>query len=109
LLSEAMNNLIDNALRYAPSNSQVTVAVNASLGKVTLSVQDDGPGIDPADRERIFDRFFRVLGTQTHGSGLGLAIVKEIAQRHQAELTVQPAHPTQTPPGTRFALTLTAD
>lgn len=109
LLTEALNNLIDNALRYAPSNSQVTVAVHASLSQVTLSVQDDGPGIDPADRERIFDRFFRVLGTQTHGSGLGLAIVKEIAQRHQAEITVQPAHPTQNPPGTRFALTFMAD
>ena len=109
LLTEALNNLIDNALRYAPANSQVTVAVHESLNKVTLSVQDDGPGIDPQDRERIFDRFFRVLGTQTHGSGLGLAIVKEIAQRHQAVITVQPAHPRKTPPGTRFTLTLMAD
>lgn len=109
LLTEALNNLIDNALRYAPPNSQVTVAVHVSLDKVTLSVQDNGPGIDPTDRDRIFDRFYRVLGTKTHGSGLGLAIVKEIAQRHQAEITVQPAHPEQIPPGTRFAMTLTAD
>lgn len=109
LLTEALNNLIDNALRYAPPDSQVTVSVYASQGKVTLSVQDNGPGIDPADRERIFDRFYRVLGTKTHGSGLGLAIVKEIAQRHQAELTVQSAHLKQTPSGTRFVMTFTAD
>ena len=105
LLSEALNNLIDNALRYAPYSGQVTVSVQASPTEVALHVQDNGPGISPEERDRIFDRFYRVLGTQTHGSGLGLAIVKEIAQKHQAWLTVDTAHPDQIPPGTRFTLT----
>ena len=109
LLTEALNNLLDNALRYAPYNSQVTVGVHLSANQARVSVQDNGPGISEADRERIFDRFFRVLGTKTHGSGLGLAIVKEIAQRHHAQVTVEPAHPRQDPPGTRFTLILSAD
>jgi two-component system sensor histidine kinase TctE len=105
LLSEAINNLVDNALRYAPYSGQVTVSVHATDTTVSVHVEDNGPGIAPEERDRIFDRFYRVLGTQTHGSGLGLAIVKEIAQKHQASLTVDVAHPERTPPGTRFTLT----
>jgi len=104
LLSEAMNNLIDNALRYAPKGSQVTVLVRRSETTIDLIVQDNGPGISIRDRERIFDRFYRVLGTQVHGSGLGLAIVKEIAQRHHASVTVTATRPNQQPPGTRFTI-----
>ena len=105
LLSEALNNLIDNALRYAPYSGQVTVCVALTETEVRLSVQDNGPGISVEERERIFDRFYRVLGTQTHGSGLGLAIVKEIAQKHQARIDVDNARPIARPPGTRFTLT----
>ena len=105
LLTEAMNNLVDNALRYAPYSGHVTVSVQATDTNVSLHVQDNGPGIAPEERERIFDRFYRVLGNQAHGSGLGLAIVKEIAQKHQATLSVDVANPDQTPPGTRFTLT----
>lgn len=104
LLTEALNNLIDNALRYAPYSGHVTVIVRASETTVQISVEDNGPGIAVADRERIFDRFYRVLGTQTHGSGLGLAIVREITQKHQAEVIVDTAHPGRNPPGTRFTL-----
>lgn len=109
LLTEALNNIIDNALRYAPIHSQVTVSVRLLGSKVELAVQDNGPGIGIEERERIFDRFYRVLGTQTHGSGLGLAIVKEIAQRHHATITVSDAHASQNPPGTRFTLTFTTN
>ena len=105
LLTEALNNLIDNALRYAPYSGQVTVIVSLSSTQVSISVEDNGLGIAPSDRERIFDRFYRVLGTQTHGSGLGLAIVKEIAQKHQAQVSVETAQPGRNPPGTRFNLT----
>ena len=104
LLSEALNNLIDNALRYAPYSGHVTVSIALSDTEVCLNVQDNGPGIAPEERERIFDRFYRVLGTQTHGSGLGLAIVKEIAQKHHARIEVGAAHPDAMPAGTQFTL-----
>ncbi|AWB35602.1 sensor histidine kinase [Orrella marina] len=105
LLTEALNNLIDNALRYVPDGGHVTIGVNTTLGQVELFVRDDGPGIPAADKGRIFDRFYRVLGSTAHGSGLGLAIVKEIAQRHQAELRVEDANPGQKPYGTQFTIT----
>lgn len=109
LLTEALNNIVDNALRYAPIDSHVTVSVRVLGAKIELTVQDNGPGIAISDRERIFDRFYRVLGTQVHGSGLGLAIVKEIAQRHHATVSVSDAHPEQKPPGTRLTLTFTTN
>ena len=105
LLTEALNNLIDNALRYVPNGGHVTIGVNTTLGHVELLVRDDGPGISSADQERIFDRFYRVLGSSAHGSGLGLAIVKEITQRHHAKIRVEDANPLQTPPGTQFTIT----
>lgn len=104
LLTEALNNLIDNALRYVPSGGHVTICVNTTNSHIELIVSDNGPGIGPADRERIFDRFYRVLGSQAHGSGLGLAIVKEIAQRHRATILVDDASHGQIPPGTKFVI-----
>ncbi len=85
-LSELLNNLIDNALRYTPRGGHITVSVGASSQGPVLSVEDNGPGIDPQHRERVFERFYRVLGTGQSGSGLGLAIVAEVAKRHQAAL-----------------------
>ena len=54
----------------------------------TLIVEDNGPGIPPEDRERVFERFHRLLGNEAHGNGLGLAIVKEIADIHEATVTL---------------------
>lgn len=88
LLAEAINNLIDNALRYTPSPGQVTVIVKRENDDVLLAVEDSGPGIAPEERERVFDRFYRVLGTSVDGSGLGLAIVQEIAHRHHATIQI---------------------
>ena len=88
LLAEAINNLIDNALRYTPAPGHITVAVTERLNAIVLSVQDSGPGILAEERSRVFDRFYRVLGAKAEGSGLGLAIVKEIALRHRAEVYV---------------------
>ncbi|MBI4809704.1 MAG: sensor histidine kinase N-terminal domain-containing protein [Nitrosomonadales bacterium] len=85
-LIEMLNNLIDNAIRYTPASGHITVSVNATAQGSVLSVEDNGPGIDPQHRERVFERFYRVLGTGQSGSGLGLAIVAEVSKRHHATL-----------------------
>jgi two-component system, OmpR family, sensor histidine kinase TctE len=86
-LREMINNLIDNAVRYSQDNGRVTVRVGGE-GRPQLSVSDDGPHIPVEERKRIFQRFHRLLGTQTDGSGLGLAIVSEIAALHEATITL---------------------
>ena len=97
LIKEMLGNLLDNATRYTQPGGQVTVRVTVEHAKVLLSVEDTGPGIPPDERERVFERFHRVLGTSTEGCGLGLAIVREIAQSHNAEVRLGPgAHGTGT-------------
>lgn len=88
LLRELLSNLVDNALRYTPEGGRVTVRVAREDAGLTLSVEDDGPGIPDAERERVFERFHRILGTDQEGCGLGLAIVREIVERHQAQAAV---------------------
>jgi two-component system OmpR family sensor kinase len=83
-----VRNLLDNALKYSPEGGRVDVEVQRSGDAWLLEVQDSGPGIDAADRERVLDRFYRVAGSQATGSGLGLAIVKSIADLHGAVLTL---------------------
>jgi two-component system sensor histidine kinase TctE len=101
LLAELLNNLIDNALRYTPSGGHVTVRVRQDGERAVLEVEDSGPGIPPAERGRVFDRFYRVLGHASDGSGLGLAIVREIAQKHHAEVVIDdPPAPHAEQPGT---------
>ncbi|MCX7893458.1 MAG: sensor histidine kinase N-terminal domain-containing protein [Burkholderiales bacterium] len=89
LLAEALANLIDNALRYTPRGGRVTVRVGCGP-HATLEVEDNGIGIEEADRDRVFERFYRVLGTGAEGSGLGLAIVREIADLHRGRVVVEP-------------------
>ncbi len=86
MLRELLSNLIDNALRYTPAGGAVTVRVRAEPGVGLLEVEDNGPGIAAAEKERVFERFYRILGSNVDGSGLGLAIVREIAQQHGAEI-----------------------
>jgi two-component system sensor histidine kinase TctE len=71
-----------------------------------LQVEDSGPGIAPAERELVFQPFYRALGTNVDGSGLGLAIVREIAQRHNAEITLEDTYDraTHALPGTRVSV-----
>jgi two-component system sensor histidine kinase TctE len=88
LVRDMLGNLLDNAIRYTQRGGQVTVRVLRDAGRVALSVEDNGPGIPEQDRERVFERFYRVLGTGTEGCGLGLAIVREIAASHKAEVTL---------------------
>jgi two-component system sensor histidine kinase TctE len=88
MLRELLSNLIDNALRYTPAGGSVTVRVRLEREQAIVEVEDTGPGIAPAERERVFERFYRILGSGAPGSGLGLAIVREIAQQHGAEVDV---------------------
>ncbi len=91
-----LGNLIDNALRYTPRSGRVDVAVERAVdaggNEIVLSVSDNGPGIAPHERERVFDRFHRGeaarAASDTRGSGLGLAIVKRIAERHGAKVVI---------------------
>jgi two-component system sensor histidine kinase TctE len=84
LLSEALGNLIDNAIRYTPPSGSVLISVSAS--PASISVADSGPGVSADQREVIFERFVRGREPTGEGSGLGLAIVKEIALLHGAEV-----------------------
>jgi two-component system, OmpR family, sensor histidine kinase TctE len=88
LLRELMNNLIDNAIRYTPNDGSITVSIQKKSNFIILYVQDNGLGIPVDEQARIFERFYRVLGTQQEGSGLGLSIVQEIAERHQATVSL---------------------
>ena len=108
LIKELIRNLIDNAISYTPSSQEAPGIITARVladpfGKVLLlQVEDSGPGIAPAEQELVFQPFYRSLGTEVDGTGLGLPIVLEIAQQHQATVTLEEARPGQTPPGTRF-------
>jgi signal transduction histidine kinase len=86
LLKEALSNLLANALAYGYQNGRVTVRVDASEAPCVI-VEDNGPGIEDSEINRIFERFYRVPGSRGEGCGLGLAIVKEIADLHNAQLT----------------------
>jgi len=100
LLGEMVRNLLDNALQYTPAGGSVTGRVLPDpFGQVlVLQVEDSGPGIPQAEREQIFQPFYRALGTGVEGTGLGLAIVREIAHGHGAEVSVGDAWPRQTAP-----------
>ena len=88
-LSTLLSNLIDNALRHAPSGGRVDVAIDDEDGAAVLTVSDTGPGIPAEERERVFDRFYRGSDTSEAGSGLGLSIVKRIADAHQATISLR--------------------
>jgi two-component system sensor histidine kinase TctE len=88
LLREALGNLIHNAIEYTPPGGHVTVRTGLRNRRAFLEVEDDGPGIPPAERARVLERFYRVTGTPGTGSGLGLSIVSEIAAAHGAEIEI---------------------
>lgn len=98
-LSILIRNLVDNAIRYTPNHGQVQVSIFEENDHYILRVTDTGPGIPRELHDRVFERFFRILGTNTVGSGLGLAIVKQIATLHHAEIKL--GHP-ENHPGLQF-------
>ena len=91
LLDDLLSNLVDNALKYTPSGGSITVSAGATNGSPYLAVEDTGPGIPEAERQRVRQRFYRLPNSPGHGSGLGLAIVDEIAQLYGASVTIGPA------------------
>ena len=106
LVREMLKNLLDNALRYTPRGGTVTVRVARRDRSAFLEVEDTGPGIPEGERQRVFDRFYRILGTNVDGSGLGLAIVREIAEQHGALVRIgnNPAATDPQRPGTLISV-----
>ncbi|HWF18207.1 MAG TPA: ATP-binding protein, partial [Verrucomicrobiae bacterium] len=105
-LEQVLFNLVENAIKYGRSEGKVTIGgLKNSDSKVELWVQDDGPGIPPDSRDRIFERFYRVdraRSRETGGTGLGLSIVKHIVQAHGGEVWVK----SELGKGTTFFFTL---
>jgi two-component system OmpR family sensor kinase len=83
-----IKNLIDNAIRYTPAGGQVILRARQQEGALLIVVEDSGPGIADNEMERVFDPFYRILGSGESGSGLGLAIVKAIAERNHAQIVL---------------------
>jgi two-component system sensor histidine kinase TctE len=114
LLKEMVRNLVDNAINYTPSSLEnpgiITARVlNDPFGHtLLLQVEDSGPGVPEAERELIFQPFYRALGTEADGSGLGLPIVLEIAQQHNASVSMEDTRSGCVPPGARFVVRFTS-
>jgi len=88
LLDDLLSNLVDNALKYTPRGGSVTAGAGVRNGRPFLSVEDSGPGIPEAERQRVRQRFYRLPNSPGHGSGLGLAIVDEIARLYGGSVTI---------------------
>jgi two-component system, OmpR family, sensor histidine kinase TctE len=86
LLGELVSNLVDNAIRYTQPGGAVTLRTRPGPQDVVIEVEDNGPGIPEAERERVFERFYRGPASDGDGSGLGLAIVREICRSHEASI-----------------------
>ncbi len=89
LIGVLIRNLLDNAIRYSPQGSSVQCTIKVTSTHASIVIRDEGPGISEAGMQRMFDRFYRGLGTGQTGSGLGLSIVKRIAELHNAEITTR--------------------
>jgi two-component system sensor histidine kinase QseC len=83
-----IRNVVDNAIRYTPEKGEVKIRIINQAAEIILRVTDSGPGVPVELRERIFERFYRVIGTKASGSGLGLAIVSQIAELHNAHISL---------------------
>jgi two-component system, OmpR family, sensor histidine kinase TctE len=110
LLKEMIRNLVDNAINYTVERPEqaaiitVRVLLDPFSRVLMVQVEDTGPGIPAAERELVFQPFYRALGTEADGSGLGLPIVMEIARQHQATVKVEDSRPGHAPPGCCFTV-----
>ena len=98
----ALSNLIGNALKFTPRGGRVEVGAEEVGDYVQLWVQDNGPGIDPVDQPKIFERFYRGKGSRAEGSGLGLAIVQSVVQAHGGRVRME----SELQEGSRFVIEL---
>jgi len=92
LLTQAVYNLVENAIKYTPMDGEVTLRLGPLPGSIQFEVKDSGIGVAPADQPRLFEKFFRGSTREAHterGSGLGLAIVRSIAERHSGRVWVE--------------------
>jgi two-component system phosphate regulon sensor histidine kinase PhoR len=106
-LRQVLVNLVDNAVKYSPGGGHVELRVRNGDGSCVIDVVDQGLGIPPAERERIFEKFYRLDPQQTHGvggSGLGLYICRELVERMDGRLSVE----SEPGKGSRFTLELPA-
>ena len=94
-------NLMENAIRHTPDGTHIRAQVAGDNGEVVLTVQDDGPGVAPELRERVFERFVRGAGDRGSSSGLGLSIVRAVAESHGGSVVLEDADP-----GARFVVRL---
>lgn len=83
-----LNNLVDNALRFTQRGDRGDLVAGVAQGHVYQQICDNGSGVPQADRERLFDRFYRPEGTTVWGCGLGLSVVRNIAEQHEAALPI---------------------
>jgi signal transduction histidine kinase len=105
LMSQALGNLIDNAIKYTPDGGHISVLLKRRDGRDELIVADTGPGVPEADRDRVLDRFVRLEASRNSpGSGLGLSLVRAVARLHGADLTLE-----DNLPGLRVILRFPAD
>jgi two-component system sensor histidine kinase QseC len=88
LLAMLLSNLVDNAIHYTQKGGAITISVHKGDDCLRIEVKDNGPGIPPEQRERVFARFARLAGADQPGTGLGLAIAQRIAQLHEATVTL---------------------
>ena len=91
-LEQALGNLVANAIKFTPAGGRVTAGLVATATGVALSVEDTGIGIEPDQRARVFERFYKADPGRGSGTGLGLAIVKHIVQAHEGSVSVE-SHP----------------
>jgi len=108
LLQMAINNLIDNAVKYSPKDAIVTISLFSEGKQIKLSVKDEGKGIADSEKKKVFDKFYRVGNKATKGAkgtGLGLYLTKKIAQQHNANISVTD----NTPTGTNFTISFKND
>jgi len=104
LLQMAINNLIDNALKYSPKDAAITISLEAKDHEILFSVADEGKGIEAAEKKKVFDKYYRVGNKATKeakGTGLGLYLTKKIIQQHSSTIILKDNIPT----GSIFVIT----
>jgi two-component system sensor histidine kinase KdpD len=90
LMEQVLVNLLDNAAKYAPDNTRVTIALTRTGDSFSLAIADQGPGVSPSDREKIFDMFYRVqCGDKVAGTGLGLSICRGLVEAHGGKIKME--------------------